>query len=86
MAGVTGALTFGAPLMSSILVNMGGAVVSSSNSQQNPNSGMAGAAPGTAAGYWSGGAIEGSLNAQVNPWYRPLWHDWTRDFRSCSSK
>ncbi|PUA18085.1 hypothetical protein [Glaciimonas sp. PCH181] len=75
MAGVTGALSSGVGFIPAILINTGGALVSSIMQGQNPNGGMAGAAAGTAIGYPIGSKIKGSMNNVLNPWYRQDWQD-----------
>ena len=75
MAGVTGALSSGVGFIPGMLINIGGALVSSSSQGQNPNGGMAGAAVGTAIGYPIGSKIQGRMNNALNPWYRQDWQD-----------
>jgi hypothetical protein len=77
MAAYTGALTYGATLWPSLFVNTGGAVVTSAinnNPSASPGS-IAGAAFGTTIGYPLGAAVQGGLNAALNPWYRSIWQD-----------
>ncbi|CAB3755758.1 hypothetical protein [Paraburkholderia solisilvae] len=73
MAGVTGALTFGAGLLPGLLINTGGALAGSAIKGDNPNMSMAGAAAGTVTGYAIGGKVESAIGNRVNPWYRAEW-------------
>ncbi|CBW74016.1 Hemolysin [Mycetohabitans rhizoxinica HKI 454] len=74
-AGLAGALTFGTSLLPGMLMQTGGALLSSAVKEENPNVGMAGAAAGSLIGYKVGGSLEKALNAKLNPWYQPEWVD-----------
>jgi filamentous hemagglutinin len=77
LAGLTGFITTGSGLGSSLFTNVGGSIVGSGVKGENPNPGIAGSAVGTVAGYTVGKAIEAPLGRAIDPrsWHSADWID-----------
>ncbi|MFA9439658.1 hypothetical protein ACDA63_08480 [Uliginosibacterium sp. sgz301328] len=75
VSGFTGWLSSSGGLLSTAYINMGGALVSSGISGQDPTGAMNAAAAGTIIGYPAGAVATRVLNPMLNPWYRPEWQD-----------
>jgi hypothetical protein len=74
IAGLTGGITMGAGLPSTVLTNVGGSIAGSGIKGEDATAGATGTAVGSVVGYGIGNKVIEPIAKKINtPWYRPDW-------------